>query len=107
MQLWSVISYLTLVGTLESITASETYTLNNINVTSNQILGVMNMWSQVECILGCKNYKGCVASSFNITNNKDGGGKCTYYSTSMAENQLNKILTLACMILMVSNTVML
>ena len=90
------------IASFEMITASEYYTLNKMKLAADQILEVMPSWGQVECILGCKNYKGCVLSSFNKDNKDDRTGTCTYYASSNTESLRNAISTTAHLMLMTS-----
>ena len=80
-------SIIMLTASCQMVIAVEFYSQSTITVTPDQILEVMPMFSEVECILGCKNYRGCALSSFKKLKQDDRVGNCTFYDNSNSEAQ--------------------
>ena len=93
MVLRSILSYFTFAASVQIMTALEFYTRTTIHVKPERILEVKTTWGQAECVLGCKNYKGCVTSSFKKHSETDATGNCTFYSGYRTEQKHGDIVT--------------
>ena len=92
-KLWKMIISLLYISisSLHLVLGSEIYSLIDIKFESSQILNIMPKRGEVQCILGCKHYKGCVTSSFNKISKDDRTGNCTYYATQRSDSRSNTL----------------
>ena len=84
----STVLFITLLHTLD---ASELHTKTNMTVSLDKVLQVNHNWREVECILGCKHYKGCSFTSFQMMNASNNTGLCSFYAAPNASNSSNVI----------------
>ena len=71
---------------LHTLDASELHTKTNMTVSLDEVLQVNHNWREVECILGCKHYKGCSFTSFQMMNASNSTGSCTFYASADVGN---------------------
>ena len=93
MALRSILFCCSFMVSVRKITALEFYTRNTIHVKPESVLEVKEVWGEVECLLGCKNYKGCVTSSFKKHRDEDAKGNCTFYSAYRTDSTSGNITT--------------